>query len=65
MSIKNREKKAMIKKTNGVPFLLGRTRVIGQFFLGTRIPYKNMNCHPARPGVPWKRSGGTCGSLHQ
>ena len=27
-----------------------------QFFLGTRIPYQNMNCHPACPGVPWDRS---------
>jgi hypothetical protein len=40
------------------------------FFLGTRIPYPNMNCHPDRSVAKWRacpeRSRmGTCSSLHQ
>src|ERR1700733_4846180 len=39
-------------------------------FLGTRIPYQNMNCHPDRSEAKWRacpeRSRmGTCGSLHK
>src|ERR1700678_2778578 len=32
-----------------VTFLLER-----QFFLGTRIPYQNMNCHPDRSVAKWR-----------
>src|SRR3984957_5717726 len=39
-------------------------------FLGTRIPYQNMNCHPDRSAAKWRacpeRSRmGTCCSLNQ